>query len=279
MTGAIWVNETVCAPEAASVAALDRGFLVGDGVFETLLVRDGVPFAMTRHLRRFRRSAAVLELPVPPSDVLGEAVARTLAAAGPLPLGRMRITLSGGVGPLGTRRGDTSPTLVVAAMPLNPWPDVIRVVSLPWPRNERSPVAGAKTTSYADNVVAMLEVGRRGADEGLVPNTRGELCEGTGSNVVLVLDGALVTPPLSSGCLGGISRELLLEWAAEEDLGIREEPVPFDSVGRAEAVLLTSSTRNVQPASFLDGRRLEQTTLGRAAVELFSRRAANVLDP
>lgn len=279
MNGAIWVNGTVGEPSAACLPAMDRGFLVGDGVFETLLVRDGLPFALTRHLGRLRRSAAVLELPAPATDVLLDAVSRTLGAAGPLPLGRLRITLSGGVGPLGTKRGDCRPTLVVAAMPMTAWPDVIRAVTLPWPRNERSPVVGAKVTSYADNVVAMLEVGRRDAHEGLVPNTRGELCEGTGSNVVLVLDGRLVTPPLSSGCLAGISRELLLEWAAEEGLEIHEEPVAFDAVTRADEVLLTSSTRNVQPASFLDGRRLEPTALGRAAVDVFARHAANELDP
>ena len=89
---------------------------------------------------------------------------------------------------------------------------------MPWVRNERSATAGLKTTSYAENVVALDRAHAEGGSEALFANTRGELCEGTGSNVVVVVDDELVTPPLSSGCLAGITRELLLEWAADEGL-------------------------------------------------------------
>ena len=279
MTTTVWVNGSVRDEEAATVPALDHGLMVGDGVFETCAVRRGEAFALSRHLRRLRRSADILGLTCPDESVLRGAVAETLRVAGPLPLGRLRITLTGGAGPLGSERGPAGPGLVVAVAPGAPWPERIAVVSVPWTRNERSAVAGAKTTSYAENVVALARARSQGAHEALLGNSRGELCEGTGSNVVLVLDGRLVTPPLSSGCLAGITRELLLEWAADDGLPISEETVPAEALSRAEDVLLTSSTRDVQHVSTVDGRQLPVTEPGRRAAELFALRSAGDLDP
>lgn len=275
---AVWVDGRVTTAEQATVAALDHGLTVGDGVFETCKVVDGRPFALTRHLARLARSAAVVALELPAEDVIRQAVAETLAAE-PLPLGRLRITVTGGPGPLGSERGPAGPTLVVAAGAAAPWPDVIRVVTVPWSRNENSAVAGAKTTSYAENVVALRAAKERGAHEALVPNTRGELSEGTGSNVVLVTGEGLVTPPLSSGCLGGITRELFLEWAEQDGLPVLERPVPMTELADVPGLLLTSSTRDVQPVAELDGRPLQDTELGRAAADLFDRYAAKSVDP
>jgi branched-chain amino acid aminotransferase len=274
----VWVDGVLSTAAEASVPALDHGLTVGDGVFETCKVVAGEAFALTRHLARLARSAAVLGLALPTDDELRAAVRQTLEPQR-LPLGRLRITVTGGDGPLGSDRGPGGPTLVVAAAPAAPWADRIAVATVPWTRNEHSAVAGAKTTSYAENVVALRAAKQRGAHEALLANTRGELSEGTGSNVVLVLDGELVTPPLASGCLAGITRELLLEWAAKDGLPVLERPVPMTALADAQGLLLTSSTRDVQPVSRLDDRELEITELGRAAAELFSRRAAESLDP
>lgn len=278
----VWVNGQVGDGRTGTVSALDHGITVGDGVFETCQVREGQVVALTRHLRRLRRSADAIGLTgpqTPDDDAVRAAVADVLTATGPLPLGRLRVTLTGGVGPLGSDRGSASPTLIVAASPSSPWPAHATVVSVPWVRNERSATVGVKTTSYAENVVALAEARRRGAQEALLANTRDELCEGTGSNVVVALDGVLVTPPLSSGCLAGITRELLLEWAGEEGLPVVEKDLPMSVLAEAEDVLLTSSTRNVQPQAAVDGRPLRGSDAGRAAVELFSRRLASDLDP
>ena len=112
--------------------------------------------------------------------------------------------------------------MLITVAPGKVWPATADVAVVPWTRNENAPTAGAKTTSYADNVVALAEAHRRGAAEAIFANTRGELCEGTGSNVFVGLGGRLYTPPLSSGCLAGITRELLLEWtdAVEETLSL-----------------------------------------------------------
>jgi branched-chain amino acid aminotransferase len=279
----LWVDGVLGGPEDARVAATDHGLTVGDGVFETCKVVDGRPFALTRHLRRLARSAAVLGLEVPQDAVLRRAVDDVLVAhqerEGDVTLGRLRLTLTGGPGPLGSERAPGTGTLVVAVTATAPWPADIAVATVPWARNERSAIAGAKTTSYAENVVALAEAKRRGAHEALFANTTGRLCEGTGSNVI-VLDGdVLATPPLASGCLAGITRELLLEWAAEEGLPVVERDLPVDVLATAPDVLLTSSTRDVQPVAVVDGRAVPGSELGRAAAAMFAARAAKDLDP
>jgi branched-chain amino acid aminotransferase len=275
----VWVDGEVHPARDARIAALDHGVTVGDGVFEALKVVDGVPFAMTRHLRRLARSAGMLGLDCPGPGVVVGAANELMDAAGPVPLGRLRITVTGGPGPLGSDRGDTGPTLLLAVAAAAAWPQRIAIASVPWSRNEHSAVAGAKTTSYAENVVALRWAHQRGAHEALMPNTAGMLCEGTGSNVLVERGGVLVTPPLRSGCLAGITRELLLEWAARHDLPLIEDDVTMAELDAATEVLLTSSTRDVQHVSTLDGRDLTLSPLGKAAVELFARCAAEGVDP
>jgi branched-chain amino acid aminotransferase len=153
------------------------------------------------------------------------------------------------------------------------------VATVPWTRNERSAIAGAKSTSYAENVVALAAAHRAGAHEALLPNTVGNLCEGTGSNVVVERDGELLTPPLSAGALAGITRELLLEWAKDDDLPLREADVPISELPLLDGLLLTSSTRDVQPVAELDGRGLPVSVLARRAQRLFAARAAAGMDP
>jgi branched-chain amino acid aminotransferase len=177
--------------------------------------------------------------------VLEEETAETL------PLGRLRITYTGGVAPLGSGRGDAPPTLVVVVAPMKPWDGPASVVTVPWPRNERGAVAGLKTTSYAENVVALAYAAERGAGEALFANLAGNVCEGTGSNVFYVVDGELRTPTLASGCLAGITRALLVAWC-----DVVEVDEPVEVLAGAQEVFLASTTRDVQPVAVLDGRDL-----------------------
>jgi branched-chain amino acid aminotransferase len=249
---AVWLDGALVEPTDAVVSVFDHGFTVGDGVFETLKLTGGQPFAVTRHLDRLERSASGLGLSVPLGrDRLRQAIDEVIGAAGPS-AGRMRITLTGGPAPLGSGRGSQPPTLVIAAAPVDPWePDTV-AVTVPWPRNERSAVTGLKTTSYAENVVALAEAAKVGASEAIFANLVGNLCEGTGTNVFVVLGGRLLTPPLMAGCLGGVTRALLLELLDDAD----EENVPMAKLAEVDEVLLTSSTRDVQPLRRLDGREL-----------------------
>ena len=236
----VWIDGELVDADNAGVSPFDHGLLTGDGVFETLRIYRGTPFARRRHLERLARSAQGLGLRLPERD-LGRAMEEVTAANG-LTDGRLRLTVTGGVAPLGSDRGDAIPMTIVATSALVPWPPTTEVVVVPWRRNEHGALTGLKTTSYGENVVALSYAHERGAGEALFLNTAGHLCEGTGSNVFLVLDGELVTPPLSSGCLAGITRELVIELT-----GAAERDVPGDALDYAEEVFITSSTREIQP--------------------------------
>lgn len=251
----IWVDGALVDDDAARISPMDHGLLTGDGVFETLRVYDGVPFAWTRHVARLGRSAGALGL-VPPGDAELRAAADAVIAANGLPDARLRITVTGGVAPLGSERGTVPPTVVIASGPLASWPPTADVVTVPWCRNERGATAGLKTTSYAENVRALAHAHARGAGEAIFPNTRDALCEGTGSNVFVVVDGALVTPPLASGCLAGVTRDVVLLLCERNDIACAETDLPIGALATAEEAFLTSSTREVQPIARVDGHEL-----------------------
>lgn len=248
----VWVNGHLRGAGEPALSAVDHGITVGNGVFETLRVYDGHPFEWGRHDARLRRSAAGLDLEVPPVGVLLDAATTVLDANG-LREARLRITVTGGPAPLGSARGDASPTVIVAAGELAAPSPTAAVVVVPWTRNERSATAGLKTISYADNVRALAYANERGASEAIFANTRDELCEGTGSNVFLIRGGAVATPPESSGCLAGVSRAVVLELCADLGIAVAEAPLPIHALAAADAAFLTSSTREVQAISHVDG--------------------------
>lgn len=246
-----WINGDLTTLAESRIVVNDHGFTVGDGVFETLKIQDGAVVAMTRHLRRLERSATGMGLPAPSEDLARGAAAEVLAAHD-FDDGVLRITYTSGPGPLGSQRGDAGCTLAVVGIPGLNWPATSRLAVSRWPRNERSPLRGLKTTSYAENVVCLAEARQEGADEALLGNLAGNLCEGTGSNVFVVRDGAVFTPPLSDGCLAGITRELLLEWFAIEEI-----TMPLSIVDTADEIFITSSTRDVHPVSGVGGRTIQ----------------------
>lgn len=276
MREVVYVNGELVAAVEATIPIGDHGLTVGDGLFETMKVTGGTAFALTRHLRRLRRTAAGMGLrDVPAEEVLRDAVERTIAANG-AGVGRARLMVTGGIGPAGTQRGEGGPTVIVMCGPPSSWSETATVITVEWPRNERGALAGLKSTSYAENVIALQSAHARGADEAIFPNTVGNLCEGTGSNVFLALDGSLLTPPLSSGCLPGVTRELLLEV-----LDVEEPDVPIGALRSAPEAFLTSSTRDIQPIAVVDGERLAAAPgpRTREAIEAFTAISARTLDP
>ncbi len=246
-----WLNgEMLSDPTGPAVGVSDHGLTVGDGVFEAIKVVDGQPFALTRHLDRLARSAAGLGLPPVDDADVRRGVAAVLEGE-PLALGRIRITYTGGPAPLGSGRGDAAPTLVVVADAMAPAEKTTAVVTVPWPRNERGALAGLKTTSYAENVMALARAAESGATEAVFANLAGHLCEGTGTNVFYVVDGELRTPTLASGCLAGVTRALLLEW-----FGGVEVDEPIETVDAASEIFLVSTTRDVQGVTRWNDREL-----------------------
>ncbi|WP_433337879.1 aminotransferase class IV [Spirillospora sp. CA-294931] len=274
--GKVWVNGELLDPENAKVSVFDHGMLVGDGIFETVKATNGEPFALTRHLRRLARSAAGLGLPEPDQDALAHGTLEVLAAAPKWPLARIRITYTSGVGPLGSDRGNQGATATIIAAEQKPFPATGAVTVVPWPRNERGALTGLKTTSYADNALALAYAKERGGGEAIFGNLAGNLCEGTGSNIFVVKGGRLITPPLSSGCLAGVTRALVLEWAGGE-----EEDLPLEDLYRADEAFLTSTTRDVQPIATVDGKALATAPgpVTSKAMEVFAARGRELLDP
>ena len=275
----VWVNGRLVSADEPSVSAIDHGVTVGDGAFETCKVVGGRGFAVTRHLRRMDRSLAGLGLPPASHERVLAGVSAVLGAAGEMPWGRLRWTITGGLGPLGSDRLDSALTYVVTAGPVAPPPPSVGIVTVPWTRNERSATVGLKTTSYAENVVALAEAQRRGAVEAVLANTRGELCEGTGSNVFVVRDGVVVTPPLSSGCLAGVTRELILEWGRAAGVAMIEETLPLSVLEGADEVFLTSSLKDVRPVTSVDGRVLTVGPVTRRLMDIWAAGEAASLDP
>jgi len=271
----IWVNGRLSTEEDARISPFDHALLTGDGVFETMKVERGVPFAVRRHLERLARSAGGLGLDAPPDDTVRAALADVIQA-NRVADGVARITLTGGPAPLGSDRGSAGPTLIVACGPPRGWGVSAAVAVAPWPRNERSALAGLKTVSYAENVIALREARQRGAEEAVFGNLDGRLCEGTGTNVYVGIGGHMLTPPLTSGCLAGVTRDLLLELGAVE-----EEDVPLSALAEADEAFLTSSTRDVQAIASVDGTALPAAPgpLTKAAADAFQALQERDADP
>ena len=246
-----WINDALVPIVDAKVSVLDHGFTVADGVFETLLVTEGKVFALDRHLARLAKSASGLGISMPDGAAITNGVSHVLAKNSKVDFGRLRITVTSGAGPLGSDRTSVTPTLVISLAEQAAWPASTKVLLVPWTRNENSPLAGLKTTSYAENVYALDAAKSHGFSEAVFCDTSGRLCEGTGSNIFLVRDEQIFTPSEASGLLRGITRDLVIEWANESGFVVSERDVDPSELWDADEVFITSSTRDIQPVSEL----------------------------
>lgn len=261
-----WLDGAFVEPSRATLGAFDHAITVGDGLFEATKIVDGTPIALTRHLDRLERSAARsgVAVPMARSDLADACRAVSERTAGPA---KLRLTVTSGAAALSSARGTGTGSVLIAAASLPPRAPAAAVTVVEWPRNERGALAGVKSTSYLENVVALAAANEQGSDEAIFANTVGNLCEGTGSNVFVVVDGRLITPPLSAGPLAGVTRALVLEVtdAVEEDLTI-------EAFRAADEAFLTACTRDVQPIDRIDGRPLDTvhgpTTAAAAAAYL-----------
>ena len=284
MTLVVWANGRIVLPEEPVVSALDHGLTVGDGVFESCIVTGGTPFALARHLERLHDSADRIGLAGIDDDAVRTAIGHVLAV-GAGEVNRVRITVTSGPGPLGSRRGDGPLTLIVVGS-RGAAPAQCRVVRAPWRRNEHSPLAGVKSTSYGEAAVIAQYARAHGADEAIIANTAGDLCEGSASNVFVELGGEVLTPPVAAGCLAGVSRALALEWGTAAGLPVRvAEPgeLPYsvldDVLGARAHLALSASSRGVQAVDSLDGRALDPGPLLAELSAIYASEAANNPNP
>ena len=191
----IWVNGRLYDdPAQAMLPVNDAGVVVGNGIFESLRVSEAGVFAVTRHLDRLTRSARALGLPDPDHASVREGIAAVVDARS-YPFGKVRITYTGGPGPLGSAAPYGPASLVVAAEATEAPTEATDVVTAPWTRNEQGALIGVKSTSYAENVRALAYATERAATEAILVNTAGNVCEGTGSNIFFVFDSEVAHRP------------------------------------------------------------------------------------
>jgi branched-chain amino acid aminotransferase len=260
--GAVYVNGRIARAEDASIPVYDHGFLYGEGVYETLRTYNRVPFLYDRHVRRLRASAGFLHLDVPFSDdELASWIADTMAAAGEMQEAYIRVLLTRGVGELTYDvRATPVPSLVIIVKPLEEpaahvFSDGIRIALVPILRNHPGSVNPIiKSNNLLNNALAMQEANRRGADEGLMCNYRGELSECSQANFFIVRGGTAITPNTDAGLLEGLTRNFLFE--VGEDVGV---PVRYDTLfpkdlEAADEAFITSTTRELSPVTRIDDR-------------------------
>ena len=241
------------------LSPLDQGFLFGASVYETVRTYDGVPFLVERHLKRLRESALALGIDIVESDeTLTRRVYETLEDSGNAE-SSIRIVVSAGVGAIDYRQGSTKkPTIVVVVRPLPPFPESLYkngatasfVSIMRAGRGNLSP--RIKSSNLLNNRMALRQAHERGAYEALMLNPKGEVCEGSMSNVFVVTDATIATPPISAGILEGITRELVVSIARQGGFDLEERILLPDELLGADEVFITASSRQVVPIVKVD---------------------------
>lgn len=228
------------------------GLLSGWGVFTTLRICDGVPFEFERHWARMTKDSKLLHVPLHDRErtrrLLGELIRANHAENS---VARMCIVRNQG----GFWEGpgiSSAAALIVLTAALKSWPASMRLAVAPQARHAASTFAGAKVLSWAYNLTLVEDAQSRGFDEVILLNEREEVAECTSANIFAVIGGKTCTPPLSSGCLPGVTRGVLLE----EIGGIEERPLRLDDLYHATEVFVTSTTRELLPISEIDGRKI-----------------------
>jgi len=253
------VNGEITPAERARVSVLDNGFLFGDAVYETLRTYGGRVFHLDRHLERLRRSARRLAIPLPEGDGGLTRDADALLRRAANSESYLRIIVTRGAGDASYRFDRVKgPTVVMLVKPFEPFPERHYVEGVPVilssvRRNHpRALDPAIKSCNLLNNILAVQEAQAKGAVEPILLNDIGEIAEGASSNVFLVKEGTLLTPPLDAGILPGVTRQIVLELAAAMPIPAREEPVAVKDLLAADEVFLSSTVREVLPVATID---------------------------
>ena len=260
----VYINGGFVPKSEAKVSVFDRGFLYGDGLFEGIRSYQGRVFRLDQHMDRLFRGAKaiMLEPPISPEelkDIIREGVRRSGNGDA-----YIRVVVSRGEGDLGLdpRNCHTPPTLVVIFDTIRLYPKEVyerglEMISCVTRRNQPSALnPQVKSLNYLNNILAKIEVGRAGAHEGLMLNQQGYVTEATGDNVFICRNGEIRTPPTHSGILEGVTRQVVIELAAEMGLPLREENLTLYDVYSADECFLTGTAAEIVPVSRVDGREI-----------------------
>ncbi len=262
-------NGRICSSTDNVLAPGQLGLLAGWGVFTTIRVTDGVLFVWDRHWARMTRDATLMHVPMP-SDPAGlqRDLARLIEANGkPTCTLRLVVIRNGGGLWEGPPRGADSDVVAMTA-DTKAWGDSVRLGVQPHGRFGASDFAGAKINSWAMNLTWLQNAQQSGFDETVLLNERGEVSELTSANIFAATGGDVWTPPLSSGCLPGITRELLLSEVQAPGYRVSERTLTLDELYAADSVFITSSTRDLLAVAEIGGRATQRK--GNAIVALKS---------
>lgn len=251
-----WLNGKLVPMEEARISPHDRGFLYGDGLFETMRAYGGVIFRMEAHLERLDEGARALRFPYGlDMDYLAEACFHVLWT-NELQDAYVRVTVTRGVGGLPSEMAGTErPTALVTAREFSGYPAetmTAHVASVT--RNATSPLSRVKSLNYLDNALSRAEATDAGADEALLLDASGHVVEGSSSNVFAVLDGTVTTPPVSAGVLAGITRGCVLELCEQLDVPTSDDLLALNEFVSADEAFLTNSLMEIMPLVSVDGR-------------------------
>lgn len=276
----VFLNGQFVPEEQACVSVFDRGFLYGDGLFETMRVYAGRPFRWTPHLERLQRGAEYLRLRLPFTPEELSAHAAELIRQNAMPESVLRITLTRGVGPRGySPQYAEHPFLVMdlrpaqTVDPVNPPRWRVVVASFCVPAND--PLATFKTANKLHQVLARAEADAHGADEALLLNSNGDVAEAAASNVFWVEGGTVYTTPLASSALPGVTRALVMELCQSLALPWVEKNIKPDALRSADGVFLTLSTLGIVEMISLDGADLRQSPLVGQLQHVYREEVAN----
>jgi branched-chain amino acid aminotransferase len=245
-----------------SLASSDRGMLLGFALFETMLAVDGKAKFLDAHIGRCKESCTRLGWEFPCIDL--ESICEELLLRNGLTQGRgrLRLTMTAGTGSIFDKSQGPDSRIWTVATPAEDPPKSIAVVASPWKRNHQSPLTGLKSTSYAENILALDHARGAGYGETLFLNSDNFLCEGATSNVFLIRGNQLFTPSLESGCLPGVTRSVVIHLARQNGLNVVETRLTMEDLDRADEIFLTSAIRGPVPVSRLGGRRFQTTPVG-----------------
>ncbi len=259
----IYLNTRFVSKEEAKISVFDHGFLYGDGVFETLRAYGGKVLLLSEHIARLEQSAARLHIPMPVKRSRLSAIVAESLELNKLTDAYLRITVSRGLGEIGLDPAlCKNPTLVVIAMPFEPYPesfytDGVSVAVVQTRRNlpEALP-PHVKSLNYLNNILAKMEATALGAYDAVLLNHQGEVTEGTTSNVFVALGGRLLTPAHDCGILAGITRNLVLQLARELEIPTEETRLTAADLPIADECFLTNTTVEVLPVTQVDGQKI-----------------------
>ena len=248
-------NQAILPVEECRLSPGQAGLLLGWGVFTTLRLYGGVPFEFDRHWERMARDAARLNVPLEVERAVALKLATDLARANQRSEGMARVSIVRNFGGSWSLAGGLpGADLLIFTQPLPSWPESYRLQLQPGAVYSEGAFAGAKMLSWAANSRFMEKARAEGYDDALLLNERGQLAECTSANVFLVVGGTVVTPPLSSGCLPGVTREILLKISPQAGIRIVEGELTTAALDRAEEVFISSTTRDVGRVREIAGR-------------------------